>query len=175
MLSMSPERMRGSYERSRARIHRRGWAVVKASPLIGTAGTENNRTSIYLNLAVDNGVISAACIMVLIGWVMARNVRLSARLSDPFLSAVTVGCAVGMIGLLVTGIGLGGAVRRMFVPQLWYLIALGPAIVAGCGPKTETGDELHRAKQVNRRAILLLIVAGLVAGGIILAAEHWAG
>jgi hypothetical protein len=174
VLSLGPTRAVITFARARGEIHRQGLAVIRTRPLLGAAGTEVNRTSTYLNLAVDNGVISAALFLVLVGSVMARNLRLSARVDDPLLSAIALGAAVGLMGMLVTGVGIGWAVRRRFVPLLWYVIALGPAVFAACGEPATDDAALRQARRTAYASALLIALGGLLAVAIALAVQSFA-
>ncbi len=143
VLSLSPSRVESSFDTSRGLIWKRGLAEIRERPILGHAGTENNRTAIYLNLAVDNGLVAAAAILIAMLWALLHNLRLGSRIDDPPLRALVFGCAFGLVGVLVTGVGIGWAVRRDFVPLLWYLTALGPAALAVAGrtmPAPNTGE-----------------------------------
>jgi len=151
LLSVRPAALLRTFRGARGAITERGLREIRERPLLGHAGTEVNRTSIYLNLAVDNGLIAASALLVMIGWVIVRGLRLGGRVRDPLLRALAFGCAFGLIGSLIEGVGVGWPVRRMFVPLFWYLLALGPAAIAASGAAA--------ASRPRARGPLLLLVA----------------
>lgn len=166
ILSISPGHITASFERSRGSITDRAIGEIRERPFLGYGGTEINRTSIYLYLAVDSGLIAAACVLVAIAWVICRNLRLGGRVRDPLLAALACGCGFGLIGVLVEGVGVGFGARRIFVPLVWYLIALGPAVIAVEGAQ-------NRDREEPRSGLLeaaLLCTAALALAAVVYAA-----
>ena len=112
LLSVRPAALLRTFRGARGEITERGLREIRERPLLGHAGTEVNRTSIYLNLAVDNGLIAASALLVVIGWGIVRGLRLGGRVRDPLLRALAFGCAFGLIGSLIEGVGVGWGLRR---------------------------------------------------------------
>jgi len=156
IFSISPGNIIASFERSRGSITDRALSEIRERPFLGYGGTEANRTSIYLYLAVDSGLIAAACALVAIAWVICRDLRLGGRVRDPLLAALACGCGFGLIGLLVEGVGVGFGVRRIFVPLVWYIVALGPAVIAVEGAQNRDREQPH---SLARQTVLLCAAA----------------